>query len=275
MKSSNLTKRPAFRKQLILPAEHGAWVWLLVPYATGLLVAQRVNAATALVLVGGVALFLMRQPATIWLRARQGRGRSSDGPLAQQVLFGLVAVTAAALFALLALGLWPLLWLAVPLTGVLAGYVAVAQQRRVAVRSLGMEVAGAIGLAVMAPAATIAASGRVDGVAWGLWALLAGQNALGALYVRVRIADTHGRSAPRQATLLAHGAVLLLFVVAAGAALVPALAVLPFMGFFGRMWFLTKQPRPVPDIKRFGFAELAVEIGGGLIFALSYLAVAP
>ncbi|MCA9973537.1 MAG: YwiC-like family protein, partial [Anaerolineales bacterium] len=67
--------RAMWRKQLVLPAEHGAWAWLLVPFAVGAAEAGRLGAAVWLLLPTCLALFLLRQPATVWLRARQGRAR--------------------------------------------------------------------------------------------------------------------------------------------------------------------------------------------------------
>ena len=79
--SSSIAKprRGFFRKQLIMPAEHGSWSWLLVPYFVGILVAGEWNLAAFLVLLGALAGFLVRQPATVAMRARTGRGRKADG----------------------------------------------------------------------------------------------------------------------------------------------------------------------------------------------------
>lgn len=76
-----MTTKPIFVKRLIIPSEHGAWVWLFVPYVVGLLVAPRLAGPTThaglaamLVGLGGLSAFLLRQPATAWMRMRQGRG---------------------------------------------------------------------------------------------------------------------------------------------------------------------------------------------------------
>ncbi|HUM70123.1 MAG TPA: YwiC-like family protein, partial [Chloroflexota bacterium] len=86
---ANEKGKRGFRKQLLLPAEHGSWSWLLVPYRVGTAVAGAFNLATLLVLVGSLALFLLRQPATIWLRIRQGRGRQSDAPIVKRLVVAL------------------------------------------------------------------------------------------------------------------------------------------------------------------------------------------
>jgi hypothetical protein len=74
-------KRQIFRKQIVIPSEHGSWSWFFVPYFVGLLVAGQWNVPAFLVLVGGLAGFLIRQPASVYLRIRNGKGRRSDESL--------------------------------------------------------------------------------------------------------------------------------------------------------------------------------------------------
>ncbi|UCG25809.1 MAG: YwiC-like family protein, partial [Chloroflexota bacterium] len=236
--------RKIFRKQLILPAEHGSWSWLLVPYFVGLIVAGTWNLAAFLVLLGGLAGFLMRQPATVAMRVRAGRGRRADGRPARvwTVIFGAIAL--ACLLGLLALGRADLLWLLIPMAGIFVLYVLASRQRRASVRSLWMELAGALGLSAMAPAAYIAATGQLDDTAWALWALMAGQNGLGVIYVRLRIADTHGRVVNRMPMVWFHGLVLLGVVAAAFLEAIPWLAVTPFAGFLVRAIWAVARVRP-------------------------------
>ena len=263
-------KHSFFRKSLVLPAEHGAWAWLMVPFVVGSSVAGQLHPAIILTLVGGLAAFLMRQPATIWLRIRQGRGRRRDEPLARGWTVGLALVGLLALLGLLALQRTAILWLLPPLGLLLAFYLWAALSRQTSVRTLWMELAGAAGLAAMAPAGYIAATGQIDATAWNLWALLAGQNVLGALYVRQRIADTHQRPMNRMAILLAHLGGLLL---AAGLVWIQPTgwpALLPFAAFLLRAGWLALAPRPVANVKRFGFLELGIEILGGLCYIAAF-----
>lgn len=254
-----------------MPAEHGSWSWLLVPYFAGVMVAGQWNAAAWLVLSGGLAGFLMRQPATVAMRARTGRGRKADaGPATAWTIFlGVIAL--ASLTGLLVLGRIDLLWLLIPLAAVLAFYLLASRQRQASVRSLWMELAGALGLATTAPAAYIAATGHLDEVAWILWALMAAQNGLGVLYVRLRIADTRGRTVKRLPTVWAHGFILLAAAVAALMEFIPWLAVTPFAGFLARAIWAAARVRPVTNIKRFGFGEIAAEILGGLLIAAGWI----
>lgn len=271
-------RRTWFRKTLVVPTEHGAWSWLLVPFLTGALVGSLVGQpapfsglALAFTLIGGLSAYMSRQPATALLRIRRGRGRKADETLALGWTLGFALVAALCLLGLLALGRTALAALILPFAAVLVMYLLASRSGRAAMRALSMELTGAVGLALMAPAAYIAATGAVDATVWKLWLLLATQNALGVLYVRVRLADTHQRPASRRLLLGGHVAALL--VVAAGAALTwwSWLAVIPFAGFLLRAGWVYPAQRPVPNVKRFGFTEVGVEIAGGLLIAAGLL----
>lgn len=271
-------RRAIFRKSLVVPAEHGAWSWLLVPWLVGAVVgfAAPSNAAWAvlaliLTLVGGLSAYMIRQPATAWLRIRQGRGRKADQPLALGWAVGFSLVALGCLLGLIALGRTALLGLSIPFLAILLAYLLAARSGRAAMRALEMELAGAVGLALMAPAAYIAITGQIAPVALALWALMALQNAMGVLYVRLRLADSKQRVANRSLTLWGH-VVAFAAVLAAGVlGWTPLLAAAPFAGFLVRALWAVRQPRPVPNIKRFGFTEVAVELLGGALIAAGYL----
>lgn len=252
-----------WRKTLILPAEHGAWAWLLVPFGVGTAVSQTVNLPIVLTLLAALALFLLRQPTTVWLRARRGKARRADAPLALIWMAVLGTTAVACALVLLSWGYLFLLWLGLPLLLIFALYLAAARYGRASLRSLGMEVSGAAALALTAPAAYLAGGGALWQTAVGLWLLLAAQNVLGALYVRVRIADTHQRPTHRSGLVVAHLAGFL-FILALGLLRwLPLLAFVPYAAIFLRAIWAARQPRPVPNVKRFGFLEMGVEIACG------------
>lgn len=260
-----------FRKSIVFPAEHGSWTWLLVPWLVGGLVGGNFAGPVWLVLVGSLALFLVRQPATVWLRSRRGRARQADGAVATLWLLSFSLIALGALVVLLIIGYAKIFWLGLPLGPLLALYLAAANRRRADVRALWMEIAGAAGLAVTAPAAYVAATGQLTPIAWQLWALLAALNSLGALYVRLRIADTHGRFARRWplwavAALLLVGATL-----AAQAQALPSLTILPFAVCLLRALWVSRKPRPIARIKPFGFLEVGITLVLGLALAAAYL----
>ncbi len=262
--------RLIYRKQIVMPTEHGSWPWLLVPFTVGIGVAGQFNLAGLLTLIGGLAVFLMRQPATVWMRARRGRARAADGPIAAGWIVTLALVGAVCLVGLLALDRAVMLWLAGPFLVVLSLYLIAARYGRSHLRSLWMELAGAATLSMMAPAAAIAASGRIDSLAWALWGLMAAQSVLGALYVRLRVADTHNRPMTRWPVLAAHVGGLLFIVGMGLASAAPLATAVPFIGFLIRGGWAAAKPRPVDNIKQFGFIELGVEIISGLWIIASY-----
>lgn len=257
-----------FRKQLVLPTEHGSWAWLFVPFAVGTAVSQTINLPVILTLLAALTTFLMRQPTTVWLRVRRGKARRADGPLALtwMVLLGGTAVLCNLI--LLFMGRTALLWLVLPLIVIFVLYVTAARYGRSGIRSLGMEMSGAAALAMTAPAAHIAATGSLSNTAAILWVLLAVQNVVGALYVRQRIADTHGRATRRSGLVVAHlFGVLLVLALGFFTPISWETAVLmtiPFIGVLLRALWAAARVHPVDNVKRFGFLETGVEIVSGL-----------
>jgi hypothetical protein len=270
MSEATVPTRKLFRKSLVIPAEHGAWSWLLVPFAVGVAVAGQVGLPAILTLIGGLAAFLMRQPAAAWLRTRRGRGNRADEPLAAGWTIGLGVAAALCLAGLLALGRNALLWLLVPVAAMLLVYLAATRSGRAGMRTMWMELSGAVALALMAPAAVIAASGRLSALAWALWGLMGLHNALGVLYVRLRLADSHRRPVNRAVVAWGHAAGLAAVAVAAWLGWVPPATALPLVGLLGRAMWAARRPRPVDDVRRFGFAELAVEVLSGAWIAASF-----
>ena len=272
-----IARRKFFRKSLVIPTEHGSWSWLLVPFLVGTAVAARTGMAgrspwlpLALTLIGGLSAFLIRQPAAAWLRIRRRRAGAADEPLAAGWTLGLALVAGGCLAGLLALGRAALLWLVIPFVGVLLFYLAASRSGRAGLRALWTELIGAAGLALMAPAAVIAAAGNLVPLAWAVWGLMGAQNMLGVLYVRLRLADTHGRPANRPLVLGGHIAGLAAVIVTGLLDWAPLPAALPFVGFWLRAVWAVWQPRPVVDVRRFGFAEVGVEALSGACIVASF-----
>jgi hypothetical protein len=262
--------RLAYRKHIVMPTEHGSWAWLLVPFFVGTAVAGKFNLSVLLTLIGGLAVFFLRQPTTVWLRVRRKKARAADGPIALAWMLFFAAIGLICLVSLLLLGRWMLVWLLVPFVIIFALYMVAARYGRSGLRSLWMELAGAAALAMMAPAAAIAARGAFQAGTWALWELMASQNILGALYVRLRVYDTHNRAMKRWPIVAAHFGFFLLIVWLGMRGTLPRLTAVPFAGFLLRSVWAVAAPRPVSNIKRFGFVELGVEIVSGLWLIASY-----
>ncbi len=259
-----------YRKHIVMPTEHGSWAWLLVPFFVGTAVAGQFNLPVLLALLGGLAVFFLRQPTTVWLRVRRKKARASDGPIALTWMGFFVTIGLLCLAGLLLSGRGMMVWLMGPFLLIFGLYMAAARYGRSGLRSLWMELAGAAALSMMAPAAAIAAAGLIENWIWWLWGLMAAQNVLGALYVRLRVYDTHNRVIKRWPIGVAHLAGLLLVLGLGLGNSVPLLTAVPFAGFFFRSLWATAKPQPVADIKKFGFTELGVEIVSGLWLIASY-----
>jgi 4-hydroxybenzoate polyprenyltransferase len=127
-----------YRKSLVVPTEHGAWTWLLVPYFVGLIVAGQLNVEVLLVLVGGLSAYFVRQPLTAWLRIRRGQGRKSDRPIAAGWAIGFSALAVLCLIGLLASGLTDLALLTLPIIGLFIAYLGAARQKRSSTRTTAL-----------------------------------------------------------------------------------------------------------------------------------------
>jgi hypothetical protein len=277
MTGVSISRRNFYRKSLVIPTEHGSWSWLLVPFLVGAIVASHIATEgdssllpITLALIGGLCAFLIRQPAAAWLRMRQGRASRADEPLAAGWTLGLGLVAGLCLAGLLWLERSALLWLLIPFAAVLILYLAATRSGRAVMRAMWTELIGAIGLALMAPAAVIAATGHLHSLGWALWGLMSIQNALGVLYVRLRLSDTHRRAVKRTIPLWGHAVGLAVVMIAGLLGWVPLLATLPFAGVLFRAAWAVRRPRPVTNVRRFGFTELGVEVLSGALIVASY-----
>ena len=262
--------RLVYRKAIVMPTEHGSWPWLLVPFAVGAGVAGQFNLPVWLTLIGALAAFFMRQPMTVLLRVQRGKARAADGPIAAGWILTFALLGLLSLIGLIALERSAMLVLIWPFLAILVMYLIAARYGRSGLRSLWMELAGAAALSMMAPAAAIAGNGRIIGWEWALWGIMAAQNVLGALYVRLRVADTHNRAMRRWPVLAAHLIGLLAVIGLGMGELAPLAPAVPFIGYLIRAGWTAVAPRPVPNIKKFGFTELGIEIVSGLWILATY-----
>jgi hypothetical protein len=253
------------RWRLILPGEHGSWSLTLTPFVIGAGVAGRVNAAVWLCLLAVLCLFLARQPINLWLRVRRGRARRDDGPAAAFWSLILLGLAGLAGLGLIGLERWPVLWLAIPAAVVLALTLLIAG--RLGPRRLSAELVGAVGLALGAPAAYVAASGALNGTAGLLWLLSALHNAISVMYVRYRIDLNHQRATRRGAAAMvaAHGISLTLVLAAWAAGWLPGVTVAALGALLLRAIYVAWRGPEVADVRRFGFAEMG--------FALAFAAL--
>lgn len=249
------------RYRMILPTEHGSWSLMLTPFVIGAGVAGKLPSPVWLCLIAVLALFLARQPITLWVRVRRGKGRRANGPAALFWSIILLVIGGLAGIGLLAMGRLQVLWLGLPAVGILIITLAITTWK--GPRQLSTELIGVIGLALAAPAAYVAATGQLDLTAWLTWGVSAAHSVISVLYVRLRIDERHDRATYRQAmaVVAAHAFSLAAAVGLALGGVLPPLLAIPVGLLLIRALYAAWRKPPLNDVKRFGFTEMGLALG--------------
>ncbi len=259
------------------PAEHGSWSLLLMPFLIGLgMAAQTVDVdgqgwlSLALFMVLALAGFLIRQPLGTLGRIGRGRGRRAGTRLAVVWVAILGVVAALTGVGLLALGREALIVMLGPAAVVLGLVVVI--QLVVGPRGLGLELIGALGLALAAPGAYGALSEGLDRLAVVGWGIGAAHSVLAVLYVRLRIDTLHDRvsTISRVGVALAHVVGFGVAVVAGLAGWLPLLVALPFGWLLLRALWVSWRLPPLEDVRRFGFTEMGLSLVLVVLVVVAY-----
>jgi len=248
-----------------VPAEHGAWSFVLEPIVLGLLVApSRAGAALAL---AAVVVFLGRQPLKLAVADRAScrtyprtvvAFRLAAGALASAAFLGAIA------WRWSSHRWWPPLVAALPV-----GLLQLAHDVRREGRRPLPELAGAITASASAPAIAAAAGWRP--AAWlTIWILVAAHGLAATLYVRARLALERGGPVRTSQPIAAHIAALVLSLGLSSIGLAPPLAALAFaLLMFRAVWGLSSWRRQA-RAQAVGFSEVATSVLFVLILAAAY-----
>ncbi|MEW6568969.1 MAG: YwiC-like family protein [Chloroflexota bacterium] len=198
-------QRRLLRKHYFLPTEHGAWIWWIGPLLIGLAASKHLTSDAFLLALAALVVFMLRQPATIGVKALSGRRPRTD--LAPAAGWATVDLTVAALSlaALVAAGHTHLLLLTVPAVLVFAWHLWLIS-RRAERGQMGVELVGAGVLALAASAAYWVSGGESDRQAWLLWGLTWLQSAASIVYVYLRLEQRRMPEAPPPAARWRMGA---------------------------------------------------------------------
>lgn len=167
-----------------LPKEHGSWVMFLAAFLAGALVAGVWSWALPLFLMAGMSAFMLRRPATILVRGEARTPEARAQTRAWLLLEAMVAV-AAGIPLLAVFHLWPLI--PVGLGAALLLLTDVVRATQSARQTFSVEVIGSLGIALLAPGAYCAATGRMDATAFALWAVLSLQFLASVFFLRVKV----------------------------------------------------------------------------------------
>jgi len=264
---------------MIVPREHGAWGMMLVPLATGAIVAVRsgVNSgALTLFILAAVSLFWLRTPVEAWLGSSAVKAQTQqERAFVLRAILGIAGLAIACIAALLWNGRSRGLLL-------IGGIAAVAFAAQAGVRKLGRkgrmpaQVIGALGLTSTATGAYYVATGKLDITALSLWLanwLFAGDQ---IHYVQVRIRSSRAVTMDeklRQGFAFFAGQVVLIGAILAACRLglfptTVALAFVPVL-FRGTWWFV--RGRQALDVHKLGYSELRQALIFGALLSAAFL----
>jgi hypothetical protein len=205
-----MKSRRIWRKHYALPAEHGAWVWWIGPLLIGAAAGGEPGPMLGLLGLTALFAFLLRQPATLAVKALSGR-RVRDELRPALFWSALYAgLTAVGVVLLVRSGQGRLLLLAIPGALIFAWYLRLVSRRQERQRP-GVEIIGSGALALTAPAAYWISGGTADGQAWLLWVLTWFQSAASIVHVHVRLEQRHLESLPEMAVRIRMGRRSLLY----------------------------------------------------------------
>jgi hypothetical protein len=175
-----------WRKYYALPAEHGAWIWLLGPFVLGAAAGGNLNPALIWLLAAGLAAFLSRQPATIAVKALSGRRSSKQLQPALIWFSGYLILSITMLIPLVLAGFSHLGLLVLPGMPVFSWHLWLVKKRQER-RQPGVEIVAAGVLSLMAPAAYWVAGGTSDWLALVLWLVCWLQSAASIVHIHLRL----------------------------------------------------------------------------------------
>lgn len=263
---------------MVIPREHGAWGMLLVPLATGAVVALRGGGnagALTLFLVAALSLFWLRTPVESWLGTSAIKAQTErERKIVLRTILAIATLALACTAALLWTGNHDLI--------AIGAIVALAFGLQAVVKKLGRkgrmpaQIIGAIGLSSSAAGAHYVATGHLDRTAIALWLA----NWLFAAdqihFVQLRIRSSKARSFEEKLHLglpflLMQIALIATVLAASRFGFFPAVAAAAFLPVLlrGMLWFLRgRQPL---DVHKLGFSELGQSLLFGALLCAAFL----
>lgn len=270
-------KQSLFIRHIAVPQDHGSWVFILSPLVIGIFASGRFTLATLFFVIAAMAVFMMRQPVTVAVKAYAGRRPRADLPAARfwMLVYGSIAL--AALVGLVLQGFLNVLYLAIPGVPVFAWHLYLVS-RRAERKQAGVEVVATGVLSLAAPAAYWIGRGIYDPLGWALWLLTWLQSAASIVYAYLRLEQRPLTEKPSRLALWKMGRRALLYTsfnlalsLAAGlTGFLPGFIFIPFLLQWGEtLWGIT---HPAIGVKptRIGLRQLLVSTLFTVLFVLAW-----
>jgi hypothetical protein len=273
----SLKGQTLFRRVIAIPQDHGSWVFLLSPLLIGLFAGGHFSLASGYLILASLAVFLIRQPVTIAVKAYSGRRSRRDLPAAY---FWMAVYAITGLFALAGLlraGFGYLLYLAFPGILVFVWHLFLVS-RRAERKQMGIEMVASGGLALSAPAGLWIGLGRPDPLGWWLFVLTWFQSSASIVYAYLRLEQRRLVAAPAWRERLRMGRRALIYATFNSVAvlsfsisgLLPSLLVIPY----SLQWFETVYGVARPAIRKkpteIGIRQLIISAIFTFLFVLTW-----
>jgi len=264
-----------FRKQIFLPQDHGAWVFIATPLFVGLFAGKQFTFASFTLTAAMLMAFIIRQPLTIAVKAYSGRRAKGDLSAARfwMMLYGTIMLLA--ILGLTLEGFAYILYLAIPGVPVFAWHLWLVSRREER-RQAGVEIVATGVLALAAPAAYWVGIGHYDSSGWWLWILCWMQSAASIVYAFLRLEQREqvGVQKRREQWKLGFRAALYTSFNLASALSLSLLAILPtfifipfLLQWLETLWGITHPATGWKPI-RIGMRQLTVSLLWTVLFIL-------
>lgn len=270
-------KQSLFIRHIAVPQDHGSWVFILSPLVIGIFASGRFTLATLFFVIAAMAVFMMRQPVTVAVKAYAGRRPRTDLPAARfwMLVFGSIAL--AALVGLVLQGFLDALYLAIPGIPVFAWHLYLVSHRAER-KQAGVEVVATGVLSLAAPAAYWIGRGLYDPLGWALWLLTWLQSAASIVYAYLRLDQRPLTEKPSRLALWKMGRRALLYtsfnlalsLVAGLTGFLPGFIFIPFLlQWVETLWGIT-HPAIGGKPTRIGLRQLLVSTLFTVLFVLAW-----
>lgn len=264
----------------MLPREHGAWAMLLVPLVTGMGAAGALSTRGAVLALTCLCFFLFRQPLTLAVKSVTGkRGWAGVTPQIRSwaAIYGFGTIAGGLCLIAMGAGIW-LVFLA--LTGAILLVLYLFQVGQRAEMSATGEMLGVLGLALGAPAAYYATTGRVDATAAFLWVLTGVYFGATIFYIKLKVREQPRLVAPPswvdrlyagRVTIAYHVVMVLTVLLFAVTGSVPLLLSLAFVPAMVKAVNGTMQWTRRPNLKHLGMVEAIHAAVFAIVLITAYL----
>jgi hypothetical protein len=266
-----------FRKQILLPQDHGSWVFIFSPLLIGLFLGGKFTFASLSLVIASISAFLLRQPLTIAVKAYVGRRAKSDLKAAGLwiVVYGFIALLA--LNGLIQEGFAYLLYLAIPGIPVFAWHLWLVSKREER-KQINVEIIATGVLSLTAPAAYWVGVGHNDRLGWWLWILVWLQSAASIVHAYLRLGQREMAEVPARNELWKMGfrafvytTFNLIFTLGLGiASVLPRFLFIPYLIQWGETVWGIFHPAIKWKPVRIGMRQLVVSILWTILFIIAW-----